>query len=246
MAIPVRGGPSRRKRSRTTGAPTRPRRSRRSPEEMQARILEAALGEFSEHGFSGGRVDRISKRARTVDRMLYYYFGNKDRLFRTVLERVYEEMVQAQRSFTVKADDPVAGMRELVAHSWQHYVDHPEMVRLVTTENLHNGRHLKDSSRIRKLSLPLIAASEALLESGRRKGVFRDDVDARDVLLTIMALGFFYVANRHTLGHWIGIDLMAPERRAHWLEHITSVVLEFLRPPAAAAARGPRGVASGP
>jgi len=52
------------------GAPTRPTKRRRSPEEVQARILGAAVIEFAEHSFSGARIDRISKRAKTVDRML--------------------------------------------------------------------------------------------------------------------------------------------------------------------------------
>ncbi len=203
-------------------------RKRRSPVDMKQRILDAAIEEFSAHGFSGGRIDRISREAQTVDRMLYYHFGNKERLFRTVLEHVYEKMVQAQRGFAANAEDPVASMRELVAHAWNHYVEHPELVRLVITENLHNGRHVKKSSKIRKLSLPLIEATTALLASGQSKGLFRDDVDPRDVLVTIMALGFFYMSNRHTLSHWLGFDLMDDRRLAHWLEHITGVVLASL------------------
>lgn len=205
-------------------------RARRSPAEMRRRILEAAIREFSEHGFSGGRIDRISRLAGTVDRMLYYHFGNKDRLFRTVLEHVYEEMVEEQRGFTVRAGDPVASMRDLVAHSWRHYVSHPELVRLVVTENLHNGQHIQRSTRIKKLSLPLIETTSALLAQGQARGLFRSDVEGRDVLLTMMALGFFYVSNRHTLSHWTGVDLMQPQRIARWGEHIARVVLDWLRP----------------
>ena len=206
---------------------------------MRRRILEAAVREFSQNGLSGGRIDRISRQAGTVDRMLYYHFGNKERLFRTVLEHVYAQLVQAQRNFAVDADDPVASMRELIAYSWDHYIEHPELVRLVITENLHGGRHIRTSSVIRNLSLPLIEAMTDLVESGQAKGLFRADVDSRDVLLTIFALGFFYVSNHHTLSEWMGVDLMEEGRRAHWREHITRVVLDFLRVPAGGAAERP-------
>ncbi len=236
--------PRRRKSAAERGAPTRSRRNRRSPEAMQGRILAAAMREFSEHGFSGGRVDRISRQAHTVDRMLYYYFGNKDRLFRTVLEQAYDRMIQAQQDFQVDAEDPVEGMRRLVAHSWHHYLEHPELVRLVMTENLHRGRHIRTSARIRRLSLPLIDKIAALLRAGQARGLFRRDVEPVEVLLTVMALGFFYMTNRYTLSAWLGVDLMEEPRPTRWLEHGTRVVLDYLGHPRAV--RAGRGLAAAP
>jgi hypothetical protein len=45
-------------------------RRKRDPEGMQRKILDAATEEFASHGFGGARVERISRRARTEDRML--------------------------------------------------------------------------------------------------------------------------------------------------------------------------------
>jgi len=67
-------------------------RRKRDPEGMQRKILDAATEEFASQGFGGARVERISRRARTVDRMLYYYFGSKEKLFRTVLEEAYQQL----------------------------------------------------------------------------------------------------------------------------------------------------------
>ena len=38
-----------------------------------------------------------------------------------------------------------------------------------------------------------------VLESGQAQGLFRRDVSARDVYLLIVATGYFYMSNRHTL-----------------------------------------------
>jgi AcrR family transcriptional regulator len=59
-------------------------------------ILRAAIDVFAKNGFAGARVEKISKAARSTDRMIYYYFGSKERLFVAVLETIYKELVDAE------------------------------------------------------------------------------------------------------------------------------------------------------
>lgn len=219
--------PARKRASKTSGAPKRPTTGRRNPEELQARILAAATAEFAEHSYSGARIDKISKRAKTVDRMLYYYFGSKERLYQRVLEEAYSKMIDAQRDMVV-LDDPVRAMHDLIEHSWRHYIEHPELVRLVLTENLLRTKYLKKSTKIRRTSLPLLHTVQDILAAGQQKGVFRPDADAEHVLITIMSLGFFYVSNQFTMSLWLSADLMDEERRTRWLAHIGDVVLSYL------------------
>ena len=51
----------------TAAAERRPR----APEQTRRAILDAAVAEFSEKGYSGGRVDDIAARTRTTKRMIY-------------------------------------------------------------------------------------------------------------------------------------------------------------------------------
>lgn len=215
------------------GAPTRPLKGRRNPEEVQARILAAAISEFSEHSFSGARIERISRQAKTQDRMIYYYFGSKERLYQTVLEHVYKELISAQHDFSWADDDPVEGMRQLVLHSWRYYADHPELVRLLGTENLLRAKYLKKSSRIKSTTIPLTERIEELLEAGQKRGIFRSDADPQSMLMTVMSLGFFYVSNHYTCSRWLGVDLMEEERQEAWGRHICTVILDYLRAGAA-------------
>jgi AcrR family transcriptional regulator len=203
--------------------------------EVQARILAAATHEFSEHGFAGARIDRISGRAKTVDRMLYYYFGNKERLYQAVFEHVFAEMIAAERDFQVPVDDPATGMALLIEHTWNHYVAHPELVRLLMNENLLRGQQIKQAGAVKDVSVPLVERVEELLVLGRKKGVFRKDMEARPVLLSIMAMGFFYVSNQYTCSEWMRVDLMEAARRDEWLAHMKTVILASLAPVGAAA-----------
>ena len=203
-------------------------RSKRDPEAMQRRILEAATEEFATQGYGGARVERISRGAGTVDRMLYYYFGSKEELFRAVLECAYEQLGQAEQQLHLTGTDPVNGMRQLVAFTWNYYLDHPEFIRLLNTENLHGGTHVKKSKRVKSLSFPLLSILTDLLERGAAQSKFRGDVDPIQIYVTIAALGYFYLANRHTLSRFLGVDLMAASLRKAWLAHITDVVLSHI------------------
>ena len=49
-------------------------------------ILAIATEEFALKGFSGARVDEIAERTQTSKRMIYYYFGGKEALYRAVAE----------------------------------------------------------------------------------------------------------------------------------------------------------------
>ena len=59
----------------------------------QERILAAATTEFAAKGIAGARVDDIAAAAGVNKRMLYYYFGSKEELFREILRRKLAERV---------------------------------------------------------------------------------------------------------------------------------------------------------
>jgi len=63
----------------------------RDPELTRGRILAAALKEFAARGFAGARVNAIARRAAVNKRMLYHYFGDKEKLFRAVLRHKLAE-----------------------------------------------------------------------------------------------------------------------------------------------------------
>jgi AcrR family transcriptional regulator len=219
--MPMKSG-----RARAPARPApRPRKPRRDAEATRERIFAAATREFASHGFGGARVDRISRRARTFDRMLYYHFGNKEQLFRVVLEGAYENLWAAEERLDLARADPVEAIRELIAFTWQYYVDHPEFVRLLNSENLQQGKNVRRSSRVGKLSSPFIRIIEDLLARGAKQGVFRQGIDPVKLYITIAALGYFYVSNRYTLTHFLGVDLMGEKERKAWLQHITGMVL---------------------
>lgn len=204
------------------------RRRVRDPDAMRRRIIEAATAEFASHGYGGARVDRISTAAATVDRMLYYYFGSKEGVFQAVLEDAYERLGAAEQQLDLDQADPAQGMRALVAFTWNYYREHPEFIRLLNSENLHKGEHLRQSQRLQSLSFPLLSILARLLRRGAASGAFRKRLDPVTVYLTIASLAYFYLSNRYTLSSFLGADLMDDARQRRWLRHITDLVLAHI------------------
>jgi AcrR family transcriptional regulator len=201
----------------------------RDPERTRAVILAAATGEFTAKGLNGARVDDIARRAGVNKRMIYHYFGDKAGLYLAVLESTYAAIRAAEIGLNLADRTPIEGMRELVAFTWNYFIEHPEFLSLLATENLHRARYLKQSERIRELHSPLVGMISQLLARGTRAGVFRAGVDPIQLYITIASLGFFYMSNRHTLSTIFGRDLGAADQLKARGEHIADVVLSYLQ-----------------
>ena len=195
-------------------------------------ILRAATKVFARYGYEGGSVEKISKSAKSFDRMIYYYFGSKEGLFIEVLEDMYRRMNEAELKLTLDKAQPVESLREVIRFVVSYYSKNPEFITLLNTENLHRGKHIAKSKRAREYSSPAIEIIRQLLESGVEKGLFRAELSARNIYLLIAATGYFYISNRHTLSVFLGEDLQAPEALADWQAFILSTVLRtVLRDP---------------
>src|SRR3954466_6628417 len=141
-------------------APERQRDAVRTKRE----ILEVATSEFADRGFAGARVDEIAERTRTTKRMIYYYFGSKERLFVAVLERAYAAIRAAEQTIEVEHLDPLAAIRRLAELTFDHHESHPEFIRLVSIENIHRAEHIAKSPAIAELGSPAIDLLTEILE----------------------------------------------------------------------------------
>jgi AcrR family transcriptional regulator len=204
-------------------------RRQRDAAATRARILRAATQEFARHGFAGARGERISQRARCSERMVYYYFGSKEGLFREVLEAAYLSLRQAERTFHVDDVEPAAALSRFCRFVWRYYLDNPEFIGLVNTENLYQARHLRRSPQLSELVSPIVELLDELLQRGAAAGVFRTGIDASELYIAIASLGYFYLSNTHTLSAVLGRSLReAAQLEAHWAAS-EEMVLRFVR-----------------
>ncbi|MDR5778931.1 TetR/AcrR family transcriptional regulator [Caballeronia sp. LZ065] len=201
---------------------------KRDPEGTRRRILLAAAEEFAAGGLFGARVDQIARRAETNERMLYYYFGSKEQLFTAVLEHALAALVEAERTLELDGVAPIEAMTRLAHFVWDYYRDHPELLRLINNENLHEARYIKGSNRMRELISPIVTTLTAILERGQKAGLFRNNVDPLRFYVTLSGLGYYIVSNRFTLEATFGLDFNEAHQREQIVRMNTELLLAYL------------------
>jgi AcrR family transcriptional regulator len=200
----------------------------RNPERTRSAILAAATQEFAALGLGGARIDRIAARSGSNKRLIYYYFGGKETLFKIVLERAFADIRSAEQALHLDQLDPAEAVRQLVTFTWNYYIANPEFLALLNSENMHRAIHLRSLPHLREMNSPLISLIEGVLERGRAAKIFRGGVDAIQLYISIAGLAYFYLSNHATLSTVFGRDLLAPKARAERLSHITEVILGYL------------------
>lgn len=211
--------------------PPAPRRipGRRDPEGTRRALLDAAIAEFAEKGLAGARVDEIAARSGVNKQLVYHHFGTKEDLYAATLAEVYGEIRRQEQALHLADLPPREAMARLVGFSFDYLAGHPEFVALLNDENQHGARHVRQSRQLRAMNSPLIGLVEETLARGAAEGVFRADLDAVDVYISIAGIGYFYFSNNRTLSAIFGARLDSKAAIARRRRHVIDFVLSALR-----------------
>jgi AcrR family transcriptional regulator len=192
-------------------------------------ILEIATREFADKGLSGARIDEIAALTQTSKRMIYYYFGSKEGLYIAVLEHAYQRIRKIEAELHLDDLDPKTALCRLVEFTFDYQVNNPDFVHLVMNENMHNGKFLEQSSLIQELNTPAIARVASVYERGCQAGIFRKGLDAIDLHMSISALCFFTVSNRHTFSLIFKRDVTSAAAKTMRRANIVEMILRFVQ-----------------
>jgi AcrR family transcriptional regulator len=204
-------------------------RKARDAEATRQAILTAATAEFSRKGLGGARVDAIAARARANKRMIYHYFGSKEKLFTAVLEDAYGHIRSAELKLPLAELEPEAALEVLLRFTWDYYLAQPEFLSLVNSANLHKARHVKDSERFKTTGPPFVGLVKSILDRGVAKGVFRPGIDPVQLNITMAAVGYYYLTNRFTGEILFERDFMTPERLAERFAFNLDTILRLVK-----------------
>jgi len=142
------------------------------------RLLKAAFEEFTKRGFAGARVDEIANRAGANKALLYQYFGDKEALFRHVLECKMQDLGK------ISTDDPDR-FPEVIGEFFDFHAANPWVSRLMSWEALDFGGKPVPNEADRKKHL---GEHVAQIETFQREGVIDPDLDARQTLVTLIGM----------------------------------------------------------
>ena len=208
---------------------------RRDAERTRAELLAVATEVFAEDGYSGARVDEIAARTRTTKRMIYYYFGDKEGLWRAVLAQAYRRTREAEEALDLQGLPPVAALRRLAEFTFENHPARRDFIRLVMIENVHEGAHMPQADELAGPNLSVIRLLADIYDRGLAAGLFRPGLTPLELHWQISALSYFNVANQATFSRLFGDALFTPEGQARLKRQVGETLLRFVLTPEAAA-----------
>src|SRR3954470_2826550 len=110
----------------------------------QAKILEAARGEFALHGYSA-RLQDIAERAGLTHPTLLYHFGSKERLYAAVIEQAMEDWAAVTSVAVAGAPRGFARLAALIDAGLEFFASHHDFVVIWRREAIEGGGRLEQA-----------------------------------------------------------------------------------------------------
>jgi TetR/AcrR family transcriptional regulator len=192
----------------------------REAQESRDRLIDAALREFAVAGYAGARTDRIARDAGVNKQLIFYYFGSKVGLYRTILERARVQLTTTRpppSSLTSHASERLRRRFRWIVEAL--FAD-GFLSRTLVRAALESG----DESDLARETLRELARDVAReISRGQGLGYFRDDVEplrsAEHALLLV--LGAF------TFGEVFTAEMPHGDRTA-WADQVSDELIRSL------------------
>lgn len=189
------------------------------------RILQAAVAEFADKGFAGGRLETICAAARANIRMVYHHFHDKAGLYIAVLEHVLGELRHEELKLNIDQASPLEALLQLFDFTYDHFSEHPQLIHLLSGENLLKAEYLKRSKRTPVISSPVLRLIRQILHAGEADGSLRGGIDPLQLYVLFVSLSYFHLSNGYTLSVIFESDLFQDQ----WLSQHKVIAREVVR-----------------
>ncbi|HEY1208604.1 MAG TPA: TetR/AcrR family transcriptional regulator [Terracidiphilus sp.] len=137
-------------------------------DQTRARILDAAVRQFSENGLAGARTEQIAEEAGVNKALLYYYFKSKEDLYAAALEFVFEGIQTASLALLEAGASAGERFLQIVLNHFDRSYSHPDLQSLIQQEmvRLHQGEENRMARMAEKFFRPMWDKLEEVLKEG--------------------------------------------------------------------------------
>ena len=157
-------------------------------------ILDAAERLFARQGFTATTIKQIGGAAGVNSALLYYYFADKEALYREVLARLISGLAAEGQKRMRGVTDPRDALRALVEGQVEMLLARPHLPQLLVRELVdHQAMHAQGI--ITEHMAGLFNAVCELIRAGQRSGIFRAGLEPRYAAIsTISQVVYFFIA----------------------------------------------------
>lgn len=209
---------------------SRSRAEQKRAQDTRQAVLEAAVQEFAQSGFSGARVEAITEAAGVNKQALYYHFGSKEDLFAAVLGSAYDRFLPEDGPWNDPQRSVDTAMRQLIGTIFDHFATHRDEIAIIAEQNRYGITPLTPAlkRRMRGGVTSTIKAIKSVLERGQSQRIFEHHITPIQLYMTVIALSFFYFTNAYTMSGLLGQDLMRGALVRSWRQHVIDFILAAL------------------
>ncbi len=199
----------------------------RDAETTKQLILDAAEAEFARRGLLGARTEDMAIAADCTRAMIHYYFESKETLYKLVLERLFEQQAKRAQDFDVFQETPELALTTFLRIIMVDIRKRPNLPLVLLFEGIQNEGRFYKQIVVSAIYQPIIA----ILERGKKEGVFRDDVDTAHTAINIMGSAIFFVMSKNNLTHLFEgtPDLMCEEIYGKHMEQALQLILKGVK-----------------
>lgn len=226
----------------TTIAELLPARRERSGEATRRRILDAAEVEFAAKGFDGARLAAIARAADVPQALIHHHFGDKQGLYREVLERALAAMAavgwhildtlgpprKRGRAKRFGRGELQSLVEALVGMLVDFYATHARVLRILRLEAMRGGPLAGEL--VRAHVKPQLDDVVARFEEMRQSGEVRADVDARHLCISTVAMACFPYTEEAFLEAVWSLDPQSPAFADERRREIVRTVMARITP----------------
>ncbi len=196
-------------------------------------LLQTAITLFSAGGFDGASVNDIVAAAGVSKRMVYHYFKSKALLYQEALFYAFSELAKAEQAAVAAATSLEDAVKKLIRVYFDFPRQHPQFSRLLRWENLNEGRGIKDSHfPLSKDHVVNFLRTAIQREADGQR--WRADLDAKQLLISIIGICQVYVSHRYTLSQGLHFNLGSPAAIKRGIANAEQFLLAGMQPPSLA------------
>ncbi|MCB1486285.1 MAG: TetR family transcriptional regulator C-terminal domain-containing protein [Bauldia sp.] len=185
-------------------------------------ILDAAIRVFTEKGYDGASIAEIAAASGLPKANIYYYFGSKETIYRTLITEVLSEWDKALAELTADRE-PAEALAAYIRAKLDFTRRHAAESRIFANEAVHGGRFLSraDRAHMRAVTAERVAVLEGWMEAGRM-----DRVDPIHLFVMLWASTQYYADFEILARNALGPGKITPADYDQAAETITRIVLK--------------------
>ena len=161
--------------------------------ETRARILDAALREFSANGLAGARTEQIAAAAGVNKALLYYHFESKEKLYLAALDMVSSRVRDRSMAILLRDSSPGERLLRAALDHFDRILTQREFQSMMQQEmmRLHKGEKGALPILIKRVFAPLMTTFQSILREGVASGELIE-ADWMQILLAALGANVFY------------------------------------------------------